>query len=234
MGLASTDNDSLPNLTPSEIRRAAKRALTFQRYIFRRSWGIYYAVWATAFAMYWFLLPGLVSILGLSSAENSYAILVSDLVVSIVAGWMSGRIIERARAVIFVREGVQLETNPFQRRRAWLAVWCAYIMAILLTAAFFGSHLLSIAFGLATAVTLVFYYALKYSFPERMPLEGKLAVVVYGTATFSSFLISLLAISSNFYFPIWIATVSVWFGASLTSLLRAPDELTAQEEVVEN
>ncbi len=222
-----TDEDS-STLSVSEVRRATKRALIFQRYIFKRAWGIYYAVWASTFAIYFFL-PSLLSLIRLSpNLGNDYYLLIIDLAVSVVAGAASGRIIERARMASFVQSSFQRpKPSLFQRRKKLFAIWwIAYFSAIIVSDVLFRAHLVSIVFGLATTGTLVFYYALKMCFQESMPREGVIAISIFGIAATSSFVISLFNTSSILYATIWGVTILVWFGASFYSLLHIDEELT--------
>jgi hypothetical protein len=41
-------------LSAPELEQIANRALKFQRYTFRRAWGIYYALWATGITAFAF------------------------------------------------------------------------------------------------------------------------------------------------------------------------------------
>ncbi|HZW54924.1 MAG TPA: hypothetical protein VFF30_01400 [Nitrososphaerales archaeon] len=42
------------DITAAKLGEIANRALTFQRYIFRRAWRTYYAIWAAAFVVFVF------------------------------------------------------------------------------------------------------------------------------------------------------------------------------------
>lgn len=222
-----TDGD-FNKLGAAEVRRATKRALVFQRYIFKKAWGIYYAVWASTFAIYFFL-PSFLSLFGLSpNLGNDYYLLLIDLAVSLVAGATSGRIIERARMASFVQSTLQRpKPSLFERRKKLFAIWwIVYFSVIIVSAVLFRAHLISIVFGLATTGTFVFYYALRMCFQESIPSEGVIAVSIFGIASTSSFGISLFNTNSIVYAIIWGVTILVWFGASFYSLLHIDEELT--------
>lgn len=222
----SSDDFNSPSLSVSDVRVATRRALAFQRYIFKKAWGLYYAIWASTFAVYFFL-PTILSTAGLSpNLGNDYLLLVIDLAVSIAAGAASGRIIERARNAAFVRSAVQASPSIFERRKKLFAAWWIIYFSLMIGAAIlFSAHLLSIVFGLATSGTLVFYYALKACFQERLPDEGLIAISVFGLAATVSFVLSLFNPSATFYALVWGITILVWFSASLYTLLHATEEL---------
>jgi hypothetical protein len=233
MWRVSESDDRSADLSAADIRRAGERALSFQRYMFRKSWGVYYAVWAVAFTLYFFL-PSFADILGFGGVlASSYVLLGIDLVVSIIAGWMSGRIIEKARNSLLVQQGIRPHAGPYQRHHKWFAAWwLTYILTILLASVYFSSHYLAVVFALATTVTFVFYYALKSSFPDEIPSEGKIAVAFFAAATITSFLVSVLSFNPTIYEVLWIVTIFVWFAAALYSLLHATDELVVRPEPV--
>jgi hypothetical protein len=210
------------------MRAATKRALVFQRHIFKKAWGIYYAVWASTFSIYFFL-PSFLSLFGLSTnLGNDYYLLILDLAVSVVAGTASGRIIERARIASFVQSTINRpRPSFFERRKKLFAIWwIVYFSAIIVSAVLFRAHLISIVFGLATTGTIVFYYALRVCFQESIPREGVIAISIFGIASTSSFGISLFNSNSIVYAIIWGVTILVWFGASFYSLLHIDEELT--------
>ena len=225
--LPSADENSL---SPSEVRRLTKRALLFHRYIFRKSWGIYYALWACAFTIYIFV-PPLLETLGLPpNFLNGYPLVGVDLLVSVIVGIATGRLVERARRSAFVDSVLRSPQEASYKK--WLgAWWILYIAAIIVSAVFFGVDLLSITFGLATIVTPVFYYLLRSSFPEKLPPEGILAIFFFGFATSASFALSFFPLNYLAYGIIWGATILVWFGASIISLLNVNKELVEVTEV---
>jgi hypothetical protein len=220
------------SLNVSELRIAAGKALAFQRYIFKKAWALYYSVWAATFAIY-FILPIVFGAIGLSSnLTSNYALLAIDLAVSIAAGATSGRIIERARNAAFVQNAMRATPSIFEKKnKLFAAWWIIYFATIVGFAIFSGGHLLSIVFGLATTGSIVFYYALRASFQERLPLEGIVAISVFGLAATASFAISLFSENSIFYVVIWSITIVVWFAASLFSLLHAKKDLAKFREL---
>jgi hypothetical protein len=217
------------SLSPSDVRRLTKKALQFQRYIFRKTWGIYYALWACAFTIYIFV-PPLLETFGLPNFVNGYPLVAVDLVVSVIVGIATGRLLESARRSAFVHSVLRSPRDAFYKR--WFgAWWMIYITAIIVSAVFFGADLLSVTFGLATTVTPVFYYLLRSSFPEKLPTEGILAIFFFGFATIASFILSFFPLNYLAYGIIWGATILVWLGASVVSLLKVNKELVEVTEV---
>lgn len=224
--MATTDDSPAYN----EIRNAARRALVFQNYIFKKAWGIYYALWACAFAIYFFF-PSFLRLLNASPFFVSLDfLLVVNLAISAVIGCTSGQLLERARKTVSVRNALMIPKSPFDKRGNLFHLWwVAYFFVIIIVGVFFNAHLLSVVFGLATTVTLVFYYALMSSFPGNPPPEGLVAIASFGIAATVSFAISLITAGTAIYGIIWGITILIWIGASIVSLLHANEELTKDE-----
>jgi hypothetical protein len=224
------DNSSA-SLGVTEVRRLADRALVFQRYIFKRVWGINYAIWALAFATYFFF-PSLVSFLGFSNYLGEYAYVAINLAVSLLAGISSYWVGQKSQNILIVRNAIEPPKKRSNKKLLSLGLWWGFYYAIIILAAIFlTSHFLTIVFGLATSVILYFYYTLRSCFPESIPLEGKLAVSVFAAAVTGSFAYSLFSQNPIMYAILWATTVLVWLSASLYSLLRAPEELVEASTV---
>jgi hypothetical protein len=225
----AADGDS-PGLSPSDVRRVAKKALLFQRHIFRKAWGIYFSLWACAFTIYIFV-PPLLQTLGVPSAfVNGYPLVAADLAVSVILGLASGRMLERARRSAFVYRAF-LSAHSLFDRKWFVAWWIAYFVGIIAASIFSSAHLLSVVFGLGTSVTALFYYTLRSSFPEELPTEGKLAIFFFGFATTASFVLSFFPTNYFAYGIVWGANILVWFGASLVLLLHSDKAFAEETEV---
>ena len=187
-------------------------------------------MWAGAFAVYIFL-PYLAGIIGLPQYfGNSDFLTAVDLCVSILAGLASSSMVEKARNVVFVQKALKDQHSQFvQRQKLFLLWWIAYFGIIIASAVFFNAHLLSIVFGLATTVTVFFYYIQRSSFQGKLPPEGIVAISIFGFAATASLVLSFLASNDILYGILWGVTIITWILASMYSLLTASDELTLEE-----
>jgi hypothetical protein len=222
-------NDSdAPNLSPLDVKRLAERALAFQRYVFKKAWAVYYAIWACTFAVYIYL-PFLVGALD-SHYNLGTGYLLINVGVSALAGWVSTGMIEKTRNTLLVQNALKAPSNTIDRKRKWFVVWWIVYFGIIVASAFlFNAHLLTILFGLGTAVTPFFYYMLRTSFPKKMPFEGVVAILVFCLVDVASFVISFFAPNPIIYGVLWTATIVAWLAASVRSFLTAAGELSLEE-----
>jgi hypothetical protein len=210
------------------LEQIAERALTFQRYIFRRAWGTYYAVWAAAYVVFAFVweVP-FQSFIPAYLSWVLYGVLYGG--VGFVAGIATMWIFKNARRTLSLQKVVGTY-RPMQGRRyfqLWIW-WVVFYVIIFLLFQFLPKEALAILFALLSSVEIFIYYGLKLSFQNKFPLDGKLALASYGTCIIVSFIASLFA-SQNFAYPVigiaWGGLIVVWLFCALYALWRASEEL---------
>jgi hypothetical protein len=220
--------DSENQLPVASLESIARRALTFQRYVLRRAWGTYYAVWAAAFAAFVFggqipfqdlLLPG-------SFSWVPYAAFYGTI--GLVAGISTALIFANARRTIFLQRHVQEESRFGLQRYAlmWLW-WLGFYVAVFLAFTLFPQSALSILYAMLFTVEVFIYYTVRVSFQDRFPLEAKLALFSYGLAVTFSFVASLFTSSVALFGVAWSIAIAIWVFCALYALRQAPEELVA-------
>jgi hypothetical protein len=210
-------------LTESKLEEIGQRALTFQRYIYRRAWGAYYALWAAAFAVFiggnflplYELAPG-------ALAWVPYAVIYGGI------GWAAGigtvLIFRNAGKAMHLRRLVNHPKVSSKWNLAWLW-WVAFYVIAFVAFSRFPAQADSILYALLFTVEVYIYYWLKTSFPQDMPLEGKLALVSYGLFMSFGFLTSFFTADPLVFGVSLGATVVVWVFCALYAFARAPEEL---------
>ncbi|MGI0086106.1 MAG: hypothetical protein ACREBQ_13585, partial [Nitrososphaerales archaeon] len=175
------------SLTAPQLEGIAKRALTFQRHIFRRAWGTYYALWSVAFAVFAFgnELP-LQTLVPQNLAWIPY--IVMDVGVGLAAGIATAWIFNKAHRTISLERIVMTDQGMGGRRYSLIWIWWLgfYVIAFL-SFSVFPKGALSILYAMLFAVVIFIYYTLKLSFQSKTPLEGKLALASYGSCVIISF-----------------------------------------------
>jgi hypothetical protein len=213
-------------VSDKQLQEIAGQALKFQRYIFKRAWGIYYAVWAAAIAAFTLIFP-LMGLIGVS--QNLPWFFYAGIYggVGLVAGFASGWIFRNADKAASLRKILKPDSGA--RRRWWLIAtwWIGFYILIGISFTIFGIHALAILYAMLLTVSGFIYYQLGLSFQGDIPFEGKLAVVSYTVATIVSFAASVLTAISALQIIAWTATVVIWLYCALYSLKSAPDELAA-------
>jgi len=208
-------------LTAQDFGRAGARALEYQRYVFRRTYGVYYLIWAAAIAL---LVSNLGAFFGLSGVLGGGANAAVSLAILALAVAETARIFGGALRALRLRRALGSE-----RKGGYAPYFVAWVAAIVVIAAAVGvlapANSQAILYALLLPVPFVIYYMLGMAFPDGRPTEGLLALAAYGSAAALSLALSLLSIDSWVAGWAWGATVVVWSLAAFYALFRAPREL---------
>ncbi len=205
-------------LTKEELEDVARRALIFQRYFFRRAYGTYYAVWATALSVF-FVIPFLVG------SAGEFFVLMLQIATGIVATVITVQNFTRV-----IRANRLWQAFIPRRRRVpyfffIIAWWVGFILVI-----YFGFRFSTYA-GYTSIylmlISVVYFLALnlKRSFQDKIPFEGKIAVGSYGLSATASFILSVAFGPSNFVSVPWLLTIACWIFASTSAFRHAHEEL---------
>ncbi|MDG6991436.1 MAG: hypothetical protein JRM99_08495 [Nitrososphaerota archaeon] len=213
-------------LSPSQLREVGERALTFQRYVYRRAWGAYYAVWSAAF--FAFSLGGELPLFALVPAGVSwapYALLYGG--VGLGAGVATLWVFRGANRAISLRNAIGRHPRTGGRRYYALiwVWWLGFYVLAFASFTFVPAEALSVLYASLFTVEVFIYFGLKVSFQDRTPFEGRLALVSYGVAVTLSFVASLFTSEPLFFEVVWGVTTATWLFCALLALSRAPEEL---------
>jgi hypothetical protein len=213
-------------IAAGELEKIARHALVFQKYVFRRAWGVYYAVWTVAITIFAFgyLFP-FASLFPASLVWVPYALLYGG--VGLVAGVASFWIFASAWNTLELRRAVGENKEKLRKKYVFLIAlwWGAMYVAIGVSFTLFEGHAFTVLYGALFLIEIFLVFQLRASFPYRMPSEGKIALVSYGFSSSLSLVVSILGFDPVLYTPIWIVTIAAWFYSSLYALRHAPDEL---------
>jgi len=208
-------------LTIQDLGRVGARALEYQRYIFRRTYGAYYLIWAAAIAL---LVSNLGALVGLRGELGGGVEAVASLAILALAVAASARIFGGAMRALRLRRALGSERKGSYA--PYFVVWVAAIVVIAAAAGVLApANSQAVLYALLLPVPFVIYYMLGMAFPDGRPIEGLLALAAYGSAAALSLALSLLSIDSWVAGWAWGATVVVWSLAAFYALFRAPREL---------
>lgn len=215
----------LETITPSEIRSAAERALEYQRYLFRRAYGLFYLVWAAALAL---LTLTSSSILTDLSAETEAAFVVFASTILIGAVFLTARIFRNARRSLELRSA--LRANRERRSHAhYFLLWFAAVYGVVLLAdVLLPAYSQDLLYALLLPVPFLLYSMLGVAFPEGRPAEGITALAVYGGTVVLNLVLSVAQLAFWVTSIAWAVTASVWLAAAFYGIWRAPAELEAR------
>jgi hypothetical protein len=210
-------------LTAQDLGRVGARALEYQRYVFRRTYGVYYLIWAAVIALVGSNLGALIGLKGELGGGVNSAVSVAILALAFVA---TARIFGGAMRALRLFRALGNERNGSYA--PYFVAWVAAIIAIASAVGILApANSQAILYALLLPVPFVVYYMLGMAFPDGKPIEGLVALAAYGSAAALSLALSLLAVDSWVVGWAWGATVVVWSLAAFYALFRAPDELEA-------
>jgi hypothetical protein len=216
-------------ISPLELKRIAERALLIQRYLLRRAWAVAYAALSVSIFLAIFS-ASVASALGLSAEY----LLPEHIVVSMTASGVS--VIVTLVAFRRVRDTSEIRNMVLRERWVrvidyrvivpfWVTVYVVFLLSLALS---FGHTGLLVTLIYAAFWTFLFY-ALRLSFPGRLPIESILALSSLGIAVAGS-IIDLLSVDViAVYGLLWAATVITWAVSALYSRTRRMSVVWGEE-----
>jgi hypothetical protein len=205
-------------ITVKEIGQAANRALEYQRFVFRRTYGVYYLIWAAAMVT-----------LGASDAGPELGIAgtleeLAGLVVLAVAALATGLIFRRAKRALDLRRALGAKRKNYGR---YFVAWFLFVFILIAATNVFPEAAKVSAYAAIVPVPLLLYYMLGVAFPDKRPVEGLAAVTVYAVAAVVNLAIVVSGVDAWLLGWTWGVTAVIWIGAAFYALFRAPEELEA-------
>lgn len=201
-------------VSPREIKKIAERALVLQSYLLRRAWAVLYAALSLAMFVTIFVTP----------SEPTIAI---RFVVNIAASGTALIAIlwefKRARNTAEIRNAIvdRRWSKPLGYR-VLLPLWVAIYAILILTVIFLRPQAVSVILVIYAALAVSVYYALRLSFPLRLPPEGIVALSSLAVAAMGSIAFLPFVRDSAPYAILWGATIALWLLAAAYARTRPP------------
>lgn len=211
------------------LRTVARQAVNAEYLILRRSWGVYYAIWALIISI--FILAPYPIINYVPRHAQYIAFLVIYPSLGILASLASFRVFRKANHLIFLKRSLASESiRPMKR---WI-VHVSWVVVLLMTI-FLALGLRNYAGYIVAVVFFAFldtyiYLIQRRSFPV-IPPEGKLAVYAYWFSSAMSLALSVVFRSALLFSLLWIPMVAAWLFASMYALYHSSEYRTEGDEI---
>lgn len=205
-----------------------QRALRFEEYLLRRAWGVYYAVWAFTFLMF-FSIPSVVYVISPSLASSPYPYFLGYGLAGGLGSWATYVNFQRVYRTTRLRRALS-GTKRVSRRLRFLAlvlIWVSPFLLFFVPYQILGFRGLSMGYLVLIYVAAWIYISLRRSFTS-FPLEGVFAIASFTSAC----ILSVYSVLEAQYFVLqttWLVTTIVWTFCALYALYRAP-EMAVYEE----
>ncbi len=205
-----------------QVKQVTARALDLERYILRRTWGLCYVVLAVEIALIT-ILPLLFAAIGLSADYSFTARLAVNTAISITGLAVISWVFKKVYNAMQVRREITDSIWGKRRRPRWAAaIWLLYYLPILAAIVFFRPIGSLVLYVLLAASAPSFYYALRISFPERIPREGIAVLATYTACAVTNLSLFLLNAHYAAYPLTWAAMVVVSAVASVVAYRQKP------------
>jgi hypothetical protein len=204
------------------VKHIAQRALDIERYILRRAWGTCYAIVASEILLTAFL-PVLFGAAGLASEYGFAVRLIVNTVISLAGVAVAFWIFKKAYNAMLVRREIT-DSVWSKILRPWriALVWLAYYAPIVIAIFFLRQYALAVLFGFLAAQTFPFFFALKFSFPEKLPREGIAVLAAFLVCMLGNLTISLLRASFGAYLAVLGVLSAVFLSAAVYVYRQKP------------
>jgi hypothetical protein len=227
---STTGMDTDEAVTVGAIEKATERAFKYQRYIARRTFGLYYLVWAAAIILV-VASPNLSTLVGLSgNLGEAFQLVVRLMALAGAAGTIAVIFRDARRILILGR--------PLGRGRAisiyigGLILWMFVVASAYFLAPAFDFHV--VFYALLLPIPFLLYRLMSLTLPDKRPAEGLIALATFAAAAAISLAVTLRgAVIYGYTYPyqtlgwVWGLTALVWFLVASFALFGAPDELEA-------
>jgi hypothetical protein len=217
----------------AEMKRAVKQAIVLNEHLLRRAWGILYLVFSLSMFLSIFGVPILDSLGVLKSVGviGSLAIVMTATGCSLVAVlWAFKRV--RNSVEITQTEGSRAWASLLGYRLLvpiWIAINGILILTFILASALVPLVDLLSHLGLA----IYLYYALRLSFPRKLPAEAVVAIGSILLSSTASIALLYVITSVDPYILLWGATIVVWIFSGVYARTRPIPEFEEERTGLE-
>lgn len=217
-------------LTLSEhLQCLGTKALTLDRYLQRKAWGIYYSVWAASILLF-ILIPYPIGLIRQPYIQLAAYVVLYMLIMSFAFAFSWKGFSKAERLSSLERDLSQSHYNSLkQKARSRTLIYIVIMLAVLILSSCFLRSFIGalLEFTFLALVDLYLYSTLGKSL-GKIPIEGLIAVSVFMFSDIGSFLILAIFRNPVYISYFWIPTILVWFFASIYSLYHASDGLSEQ------
>jgi hypothetical protein len=220
--------------TLKDVEAVASRVLEIERAILRRAMGVVYLLGAVVILVEG-VFPVAVYDLGFSSVYTFWLVLTVNTVTSlseiVAAVWIFRRVLALRIVRRAIRESFWAKTIRPLPALVGFALFYGALIAVL---EFLTPDFYTILFGLEVAGIPMFYYGLKITFPEGLPVEGKASLLAYSIAS-----IGVFATYSSIFVGDAFLYLLLWTGESIVFILafvlsRSANRFEPQEATLDS
>ncbi|MDG7002177.1 MAG: hypothetical protein JRN15_24015 [Nitrososphaerota archaeon] len=218
------------DISSDGMRRAVKRAIILNEYLLRRAWGILYL--ALSLSMF-------LSIFGTPTINSLETIgVLGSIAISMTASGCAVTAILWA----FKRVRYTAEITHTEGDRAWsrllgfrflVPLWISVNAVVILTMMLAKTRVSLVVLLIHLGLAVYLYYALRLSFPKKIPVEAVIAIGSLSLSSIASIAMLSIITSPGPYALIWLATIVVWISSGIYARTRPIPEFEEERTGLE-
>ncbi len=226
----------MDNINTDKIININKKVINFERFIIRRTYGLYYLIWALAFSGFE-IIP--IIVLGFYYNKNLMELyilyFIAYFIIIIIAVKLSKNLFSKVYKTYKLKYGyIKKNSNNKKYFYVFTAMLIIVIFLYFFERQFFYYGLFVYLINISTvAMDIKIHGYLKLSF-DKIPFEGYIAVYSYLlssllTMVFFTFSVFFFKGIVYYSFTMWFIAVIGWFFSSFYAIYHAPDEVVCDE-----
>jgi hypothetical protein len=205
------------DVSRDEVIRAVKRAILLNEYLLRRAWGILFLVLSLSMFLSIFGSPIIDSLVSIGFASTIAIDMTASGCGVIAILWAFKR----------VRNAAEI-THP-EGNRAWsrllgyrfiVPLWIAINGIVILTIALAKARVPLVVLLLHFGLSVYLYYALRLSFPKKIPAEAVIAIGSLSLSSIASIALLSITTSPGPYALLAGATIGAWILSGIYARTR--------------
>src|SRR5579875_1578527 len=209
-------NDKIKNFA-DDLMRIGLRALIIQRFILRRAWGVYYAIWAISFTIFFFLPI----INNYFQVNDNYLLNYIEYILALtIAGITTWYNFSKTYKILTFKKIFETTNNNKLRRKYWI-FWLLY--SIVLSIVIYYYWILSLLYISLLVIPIINLFSLKRTF-DKIPFEGLLSNSSFFIACILSIVI-MQYFANDILYAIWAIESFIWGFSGFYAIYQAHEEL---------
>ena len=213
-----------------DTRRAVKQAIILNEYLLHRAWGVLFLALSLSVLISSFGTP-IIDSLGSIGVASTLPVDMTASGCGIIAILWAFKRVRNSAEITQPEE--DLAWSTLLGYRSLVTLWIATNAVVILTIVFASTSVPLVLFLIRLGLAALLYYALRLSFPKKIPGE---AIIAIGSLSLSSVAsIALLSIdrSPGPYALLWGATIALWVSSGVFALTRPVPELAEERTGLE-
>ncbi|WP_337860681.1 hypothetical protein [Ferroplasma sp.] len=205
------------------LKEVGLKAINIEYYLFRKTYGVYYAIWAAA--IFDFLFIPYPIIYFLKGTALSIAYLIGYTVPTIIAVAATSKIFKKTYRLLSLRYAIT-GLKPKKNKSFLTAMIFIFLFLMVIVFSLGGNFLISIIIEIPFFIFfgIMIYVLLKRTF-IKLPLESLIALFSFWFSIIASILAVIIFRVEFYYSLAWVPTVVCWLFASIYGLYHAPESL---------